>query len=58
MEHISKITLNFVEWFKTCTNKEKEFASALMIANLDDDKLERIKSLTREYSPIWANFPN
>jgi len=48
--HATKITRDFITWYTHISNKEKEFASVLMIANLSDDKLERVKLLTKEYA--------
>jgi hypothetical protein len=52
---ITKNMGDFIMWFKSIPNDEKDFASALMIANLSDEKLERIKRLTQENASVLIN---
>ena len=49
-DEISKVTGDFIDWFKSSTNEERDFAIAMMIANLGDNTLERIKLLSVQYA--------
>ena len=49
-------TIEFTKWFKKLSKKKKEFASVLMIPNVDTSTLNKIRELTDIYdffnSPI------
>jgi len=38
--------IDFIKWFKTLSKKKKEFASILLIPNVDIPTLIRVKKLT------------
>lgn len=51
-KNTTDVTINFINWFKQLTEIERDFASALMIANATDDQLSRIKKLTELYGAL------
>ena len=42
----SKITIDFILWFQQLSQRHRDYASALMIANLQDEQLLRVRRLT------------
>lgn len=47
-----KVVSKFITWYKTKTQKQKDFASALMMSELTDDQLLGIKNHTDELADI------
>lgn len=55
-ENLSTDTVNFILWYQELNIGMKDFASALMIANLTDVQLNLIKEKTIFNYPIYSEM--
>ena len=51
-----KVVSKFISWYKAKSQKQKDFASALMISKLTDDELLQVKKLTDDTADELINI--